>query len=154
VTPHTQSAPTSFFNQLDVPPAAPHAADYSQASVVTLLREIRDGQERQNELLQELVQTLGTSQRQRANELHQWKKAHPHLAAECRRAADALGRVQAEYLRRVTAEARESAEEMADGEFVMNEFIDRFGPRLAHLHSLLQVLSHLGGNNATQTSEA
>jgi hypothetical protein len=154
VTPHAPSAPT-FFSQLDVPPAAaPHAADYSAAGMVALLREIRDGQERQNELLQELVQMLGTSQRQRASELHQWKKAHPHLAAECRRAADALGRVQAEYLRRVTAEARQSAEEMAEGEFVMNEFIDRFGPRLAHLHSLLQVLSHLGGSSATQASEA
>ncbi len=154
MTPHTKSPPASFFNQFDVSPAAAHAADYSQAGVVSLLRDIRSGQERQNELLQELVEMLGTSQRQRASELHQWKKAHPHLAAECRRAADALGRVQAEYLRRVTAEARESAEEMADGEFLMNEFIDRFAPRLAHLHSLLQVLSHLGGSNATQTSEA
>jgi hypothetical protein len=36
----------------------------------------------------------------------------------------------------------------------MNEFIDRFAPRLAHLHSLLQVLSHLGGSGATQTTEA
>ena len=54
----------------------------------------------------------------------------------------------------MTAEARESAEAMAEGEFVLNEFIDRFGPRLAQLHSLLQVLSHLGGSSATQTSEA
>lgn len=154
MTPHTQVPPASFFNQFELAPAAPHAADDSQAGVVTLLREIRDGQQRQNELLQELVEMLGTSQRQRASELHQWKKAHPHLAAECRRAADALGRVQAEYLRRVTAEARENADEMAEGEFVMNEFIDRFAPRLAQLHNLLQVLSHLGETNTAQPSDA
>jgi len=152
--PRVHPASSSFFNQLDVSPDASPAADYESPGVVSLLREIRDGQDRQNELLQELVQLLSNSQRQRANELHQWKKAHPQLAAECRRAADALGRVQAEYLRRVTAEARENAEEMADGEFLMNEFLDRFGPRLAHLHSLLQVLSHLGGHSPTQTSEA
>jgi hypothetical protein len=147
-------ATTSFFDQLDEPPAAAKNGDHSPPGVIPLLREIRDGQDRQNELLQELLQMVGTSQRQRAQELQQWKKAHPQLAAECRRAADALGRVQAEYLRRVTAEARESAEAMAEGEFVMNEFIDRFGSRLAQLHSLLQVLSHLGGSSATQTSEA
>src|SRR5439155_12543396 len=139
VTPHSH-ATTSFFESLDEPPATPQQANPTSSGVVSLLREIRDGQDRQNELLQELLQMVGTSQRQRAQELQQWKKAHPHLAAECRRAADALGRVQAEYLRRVTAEARESADAMAEGEFVMNEFIDRFGSRLAQLHSLLQVL--------------
>jgi hypothetical protein len=154
VTPHTQAAPASFFNQVDVTPAVPQVAEPAQAGVVALLREIRQGQERQNELLQELVQVLGASHRQRAQELQQWKKAHPHLAAECRRAADALGPVQAEYLRRATTEAQETAEEMADGEFLMNEFLDRFAPRLAQLHTLLQVLSHLGGSNATQAGEA
>jgi hypothetical protein len=152
--PHSPPSTASFFNQLDVSPTEPATPNDSQAGMVSLLREIREGQDRQNELLQELVQLLSTSQRQRAQELHQWKKAHPRLSAECRRAADALSRVQAEYLRRVTVEAREGAEAMAEGEFVMNEFIDRFAPRLAHLHSLLQVLSHLGGNGATQTTEA
>jgi hypothetical protein len=149
--PPTAHATASFFNQLDVSPAEPATTDHSQAGMIALLREIRDGQDRQNELLQELVQLLSTPQRQRTHELHQWKKAHPQLAAECRKAADALGRVQAEYLHRVTTEAREGAEAMAEGEFVMNEFIDRFAPRLAHLHNLLQVLSHLGGNGATQS---
>ena len=150
--PHPHAA-AAFFDQFaGHADAAEHGNSPSDA--MSLLREIRDGQDRQNELLQELLQMVGTAQRQRAQELQQWKKAHPHLAAECRRAADALGRVQAEYLRRVPAEARESADAMAEGEFVMNEFIDRFGSRLAQLHSLLQVLSHLGGSSATQTSEA
>ena len=29
------------------------------------------------------------------------------------------------------------------GEFMLNEFVDRFGPRMAHLNGLLQVLSQL-----------
>ena len=28
---------------------------------------------------------------------------------------------------------------------MLNEFVDRFGPRLAHLNGLLQVLSQLSG---------
>jgi hypothetical protein len=31
-----------------------------------------------------------------------------------------------------------------DGEFMLNEFVDRFGPRLAHLNGVLQVLTQLG----------
>jgi hypothetical protein len=30
-----------------------------------------------------------------------------------------------------------------DGEFMLNEFVDRFGPRLAHLNGVLQVLAQL-----------
>ena len=30
-----------------------------------------------------------------------------------------------------------------EGEFMLNEFVDRFGPRMAHLNGLLQVLSQL-----------
>jgi hypothetical protein len=30
-----------------------------------------------------------------------------------------------------------------DGEFVLSEFVDRFGPRLAHLNGMLQVLAQL-----------
>ena len=42
-------------------------------------------------------------------------------------------------------------EDMMEGEFVLSEFIDRFGPRMAHISGILQMLSHLGnppGDNA------
>jgi hypothetical protein len=145
MAPHVPSPTASFFSQLDVsPPASPRQV--SAESIEPLLREIRDGQDRQNALLEELVQILGTAQRQRAGELAAWKKAHPQLSADCRRAADALGPVQAEYLRRLTAEVRENAADLAEGDFLTNEFIDRFAPRLVQMHGLLQILSHLGGN--------
>jgi hypothetical protein len=32
---------------------------------------------------------------------------------------------------------------MLDGDFALNEFVDRYGPRLAHLNGVLQVLSQL-----------
>ena len=38
---------------------------------------------------------------------------------------------------------RDNYETLLDGEFMLNEFVDRFGPRLAHLNGLLQVLSQL-----------
>ena len=108
-----------------------------------LLREILTANDRQNELLEELVGQLAGTQKQRATELGQWKQANPHLARSCRIAAESLGKVQTEFLNSLTREVNENFECLLDGEFMLNEFVDRFGPRLAHLNGLLQVLSQL-----------
>jgi hypothetical protein len=144
-----------LFSQVDVSPAA-----YSGASSVRqdteqtrILREILAAQDRQNELMEELVNQLGSAQRQRANELGQWKQANPRLARSCRMAAESLGKVQTQFLESLTSEVNANHENMVDGEFLLNEFVDRFGPRMVHLNSLLQVLSQLSATpNPTATS--
>jgi hypothetical protein len=120
--------------------------------VVALLRQLTAGQERQNKLLEDLSQQLGAAQRQRATEIGQWKEAHPELARNCRRAAETLSRVQTEFLRNLTDEIVENEETLADGDFMLNEFVDRFGPRLAHLNGVLQVLSQLSTIPAASNS--
>ena len=134
-----------LFSQIDVNPAAYAGTPGGRQDLeqTRLLREILSAQDRQNELLEELVNHLGSAQKQRANELGQWKQANPHLARNCRRAAEALGKVQAEFLESLTTEVSENYENLLDGEFMLNEFVDRFGPRMAHLNGLLQVLSQL-----------
>ncbi len=123
--------------------------------MAALLREILAAQDRQNELLEELVGQLGAPQRQRAAELGQWKQANPGLARSCRFAAEALSKVQTEYLENLTQEISENYESLRDGEFMLNEFVDRFGPRLAHLNGLLQVLSQLSSTaNPANTPNA
>ena len=134
-----------LFSQIDVtPPAYPTApAGRQDIEQTRLLREILSAQDRQNELLEELVNHLTGAQKQRANELGQWKQANPRLARNCRAAAEALGKVQAEFLESLTADVNANYENLMDGEFMLNEFVDRFGPRMAHLNGLLQVLSQL-----------
>ena len=61
----------------------------------------------------------------------------------CRIAAETLGKVQTEFLDSLTQEITDNADALMDGEFMLNEFVDRFGPRMAHLNGLLQVLSQL-----------
>ena len=100
-------------------------------------------QDRTNDLLEELANTVAATQKQRANELNQWRNAHPALAAACREAAEALTRVQIEYLDRMTEEINDTSDDMVEGEFMLNEFIDRYGPRLAHLNGVIQVLAQL-----------
>ncbi len=111
--------------------------------MVALLRQLVSNQEQQNALLKELNQQLSAAQRQRAQELTQWKEANPELASCCRSAAETLSRVQTQFLQNLTEEIETHEECLVDGEFMMNEFVDRFGPRLAHLNGVLQVLSQL-----------
>jgi hypothetical protein len=136
-----------LYSQIDVAQPAYHSAAHAarphDGEVAYLLRQLLAGQDRQNELLEELLGHLGSAQRQRASELGQWKQANPRLARNCRVAAEALGKVQTEFLDNLTQEISDNYENLMGGDFMLSEFVDRFGPRMAHLNGLLQVLSQL-----------
>jgi hypothetical protein len=136
----TRQPSASLYSQVEVSPSTLISPGDEQSE---LLRHVISQQERTNDLLEELVGVMATREKQRANELNQWRNAHPQLAAACRQAAEALSRVQIEYLDRITDEINDSSEDMVEGDFVLNEFIDRYGPRLAHLNGVIQVLAQL-----------
>jgi hypothetical protein len=82
--------------------------------------------------------------RQRNAELRAWKEANPQLSKACRRAAESLARVHTDFLSGIAEEAAENAEDFSDSEYALGEFIDRYGPRLAHFNGVLQLLAQLG----------
>ncbi len=125
-------------------PSGPPVPNDTAAATVALLRQLVISQEKQNQLLEQLVQNTVNVQKQRASELQQWKDANPRLAKACRRAAETLSKVQSEFLENLTDEIAENEETLMDGEFMLSEFVDRFGPRMAHLNGILQVLAQLG----------
>lgn len=143
-----ESQPTpALFTQVDITAGAqltrPRDGQDAAEEQISLLRGILAAQDRQNELLEELTNQLSAAQRQRNAELGQWKQANPELARNCRLAAEALSQVQVEFLGSLTREINENADVLMDGEFMLNEFVDRFGPRLAHLNGVLQILAQL-----------
>lgn len=137
--------PISPMFRIDV---SPEADSDSQASnerlTVELLRQLVAGQQKQNVLLEQLASQNASAQAQRATELAQWKNANPHLSRACRQAAETLSKVQTQFLDNLTEEIQDNEENLIEGDFMMNEFVDRFGPRLAHLNGVLQVLAQLG----------
>lgn len=117
--------------------------------VIELLRALVAGQQQQNRLLEDMVQQQAAAHKQRVNELQQWKNANPDLARSCRSAAETLSRVQTQFLDSLTEEIQDSEDHLMEGEYMLNEFVDRFGPRLAHLNGVLQVLAQLGSGEPT-----
>ena len=137
--------PLSPMFRIDVSAEAESEPQVSEDQMtVDLLRQLLAGQQKQNQLLEAMVQNAAAANSQRANELQQWKNANPQLSQACRQAAETLSRVQTQFLDNLTEEIQYNEENLVEGEFMMNEFVDRFGPRLAHLNGVLQVLAQLG----------
>jgi hypothetical protein len=138
----------ALYTQVDITSnATPASATVSGTATEQsrLLLDILQALDRQNELMEELIVQVGSGHKQRATELAQWKDANPRLAKNCKVASEALAKVQTEFLATLTTEINDNPDALMDGEFMLNEFIDRYGPRLAHLNGVLQVLAQLGG---------
>jgi len=122
------------------------------AALIALTRQLIESQNRQNVLLEQLLQVnrqvlqaSNQANAQRQNELSQWKQAHPKLVRSCKEALETLSSVQIEFLQSLADEVEDQKENLAESEYAFNDFLDRFGPRMAHLNGVLQVLGHLGG---------
>ncbi len=150
---HEPPATPSLFSQVEVSSTAGAEASPTGGENTQLMRDILTGIDRQNELLEQLLTVMTSAQRQRSAELAAWRRANPRMSRDCRRAVDLLGRAQTAYLRRLLDEVEEHGEGVVEGEFLLNELVDRFGPRLAHLHSLLQVMGQLGGGSRIDDEE-
>jgi len=132
---------SSLFTHVDV---GSGPSSVGQSGNSELLKRMVELQERQTLLLEELLQQQVHAQKQRSAELSAWRKANPELADKCRIAAEALSKVHADFLGTIANEVEDTGEDMLDSEFILNEFVDRFGPRIAHLNGVLQMLAQLG----------
>ncbi|MDO5552864.1 MAG: hypothetical protein Q4G68_03805 [Planctomycetia bacterium] len=145
--PKNQHPQYTLFSQIDVSTsvkAGVPASEPEDADMKELMRMMLAAQNRQNELLEEMVEQLGAVQRQRALDLAAWKQANPYLSKACRMAADKLSKVQATFLNSLADEIEDNFDNILESDYYCNEFLDRFGPRFMHLNVLLQALSQLG----------
>src|SRR4051812_50047078 len=122
----------SLFSQVDVSSAThSNPVSTSRADQTELLREILTAQDRTNDLLEELGTSLAAAQKQRASELSQWRNAHPALAGAGRAAAEALPRVQIEYLERMKEGNKQTSHDKVERGVIFNQVVGRFRPRAA-----------------------
>ena len=137
------------FSQFDissgpVPSVSQQPISGNLAETNGLLREIVVMQRKSVDLLLELLNQVSLQQRQRIAELKAWKEANPQLAKACRRAAESLSKVHTEFLSSLAQEAADNADDFSDSDYALGEFIDRYGPRLAHFNGVLQLFAQLG----------
>lgn len=146
-----------LFTQFDISVGStstpPRAAVAEASETNQLLQQLVGLQHKSCDLLLEILAQVSLSHRQRTAELKAWKEANPELAESCRRAAESLSRVHTEFLASVAREAAENADDFGDSEYALGEFIDRYGPRLAHFNGVLQLFAQLAGGPPKQATE-
>ncbi|MFN6138514.1 MAG: hypothetical protein ACK480_08455 [Planctomycetota bacterium] len=135
------------------PATAPGARSLDVGTaMIALMRQMVDSHNRQNQMIEQLLQinrqVLQSTQQanaQRQNEMNQWRNAHPELVQSCKNALETLSAVQTDFLDKMTSEIQDSRDDLVDSEYMFADFLDRYGPRMAHLNGILQILNHLVG---------
>ncbi|WP_410961816.1 hypothetical protein, partial [Salmonella sp. SAL4359] len=76
-------------------------------------------------------------------ELERWQAGHDGVLDSCKDSLGKLEKVHAALMRELTEYVDENHENLVEGDFTLSDFVDRFGPRLAHLNTMLAVLRPL-----------
>jgi hypothetical protein len=122
------------------PPATP------TGETVELLRQLLEVQREQLTYQKAAVQAHDTGSRWRAF-LARWREEFPSLSDACRRALPALERSYGQLIVELTEHLSE--QEALDNDFALQEFLDRYGMRLAQLGTIINLVGPLADAGAT-----
>ena len=134
-----------------VPPARPPSANPA-ADQVDLLRQILEVQKEQLTLLQHLNAAHDAGARWRAF-IARWREDFPGLSGDCKEAVPILERTYGKLITELTEHLRDNGDDALDNDFGLQEFLDRYGMRLAQLGTILNLVSPLAeAGSATESS--
>jgi chromosome segregation ATPase len=114
-----------------------------QNQSLELQRQMLEMQRQQLELTREITQVNREQRARQIAELERWQSGHEHVLESCRETLGSLEQVHAALMGELAAYVKENYENLLEGEFTLTDFVDRFGPRLAHLNTMLAVLRPL-----------
>jgi hypothetical protein len=114
-----------------------------QNQTLDALRQILEVQRQQLDLSREIVQVSREQRARQGAELERWQAGHEHVIEACRDTLGRLEQVHAALMGDMAGYVEENHENLLDGDFSLSDFVDRFGPRLAHLNTMLAVLRPL-----------
>lgn len=112
---------------------------------VELLRQLLDVQREQLAYQKAAAQAHDTGSRWRAF-LARWREEFPSLSEACRRALPALERSYGQLIVELTEHLND--QEALDNDFALQEFLDRYGMRLAQLGTIINLVGPLADAGA------
>ena len=139
----TGAAPGVVPAQMNDPVALLHVMVNLQSQTLEMLRQMGDLQKAQFELSRESAQFTREQRSRQIAELEKWQQGHETVLEHCKDSLSKLESVHAALMRDLAEYVEENHEHLVDGEFVLSDFVDKFGPKLAHLNTILAVLRPL-----------
>lgn len=118
-----------------------------QNHTLDALRQLLEVQRQQLDLSREIVQVNREQRARQGAELERWQAGHEHVIDLCRDTLGRLEQVHASLMSDMANYVEENHENLMDGDFSLSDFVDKFGPRLAHLNTMLAVLRPLAVAN-------
>jgi hypothetical protein len=139
----TGQSPAQLVTNPNDPVALLQALVNMQNQSLELQRQILEFQRQQLELAREMTQVSREQRSRQMSELERWQNGHEYVLDACRESLANLEQVHASLMGELASYVKENYENLLDGEFALTDFVDRFGPRLAHLNTMLAVLRPL-----------
>ena len=142
VSPNDPSSSGAAVNPND-PVALLHLLVSLQSQSHETQKQVLENQRQQLELAKEAAM-IGREQRARQiAELERWQAGHSQVLEHCRESLGKLETVHASLMGELAEYVEENHDNLVDGDFALTDFVDRFGPRLAHLNTMLAILRPL-----------
>ncbi len=126
---------------LAAPPADPPAAPAAVPETVDLLRQILEVQREQLAYQRAAAAAHDMAARWRAY-LARWQQEFPGLSEGCRKAMPHLERCYGQLIHDLTDRLNDE-DNALDNDFALQEFLDRYGMRLAQLGTILNLVAPL-----------
>jgi hypothetical protein len=139
----TGQAPVPVTPSTTDPVVLLHALVSLQSQTLDVQRQVLENQRQQLELAREAAQFARDQRQRQIAELERWQSSHENVVEDCREALGKLEGVHAALMGDLSNYVEENHDVLVDGDFALSDFVDRFGPRLAHLNTMLAVLRPL-----------
>jgi hypothetical protein len=130
--------------------ANPPSATHNSPEVVELLKQILEVQREQLTYQRAAAAAHDMTARWRAF-LTRWKEEFPDLSENCKKAMPALERCYGQMIADLTDRLEEDS---LDNDFAVQEFLDRYGMRLAQLGTILNLVAPLAEAGNAQGESA
>ncbi len=141
-------SPTGAAPGAPVPPSPDpmvllHLLVNQNQQLLELQKQTLELHRQQLELEREAAQMARDQRARQIAELERWQHGHDGVLDNCKQALGQLEGVHANLMRELTEYVDENHDNLLDGDFALSDFVDRFGPRLAHLNTMLAILRPL-----------
>jgi hypothetical protein len=139
----TGQGPSPVVPNTNDPVAILHVLLNLQSQTLEIQRQSLEIQRQQLELAREATQVSREQRARQIAELERWQNGHDSVLDHCKESLTNLEQVHAALMGELANYVSENHENLIDGDFALTDFVDRFGPRLAHLNTMLAVLRPL-----------
>ncbi len=138
---------TPVVPNMNDPVALLHVIANMQSQMLEHQRQSLELQRQQLELAREAAQINREQRSRQIAELERWQNSHDAVLDLSKESLSNLEQVHAALIGEMSHYISENQENLIDGDFALTDFVDRFGPRLAHLNTMLAVLRPLAVAN-------